>query len=127
MRPHVIVPEDVNSVPIAIPVLNRVRVRAEQIRVTISDTTSEYEKDTLKGRLTKLSGGVAVLKAGGASEVEVNKKKDRAGGALCATRAAVEDGVVPGGTSGSPSSTPPRPSITWRPSSQPSLRASVSE
>ena len=73
------------------------RVCAEQIRVTISGTTAEYEKDKLKERLTKLSGGVAVLKIGGASEVEVNEKKDRV--TLCATRAAVEEGIVPGGGS----------------------------
>lgn len=82
MRPQVIVPEDVDSDPIATLVLNRVRVSAEQIRVTISGTTSEYEKGKLKERLAKLSGGVAVLKIGGASEVEVNEKK----GQLCSVR-----------------------------------------
>ena len=79
--------------------LNLVHVRAEQNRVTIYGTTYEYEKDKLKGRLTKLSGGVAVLKIGGASEVEVNEKKDRVNCALCATRAAVEECIVPGGGS----------------------------
>ena len=86
-------------------VLNR--VRAEQIRVTIYGTTSEYEKDKLKRRLTKLSGGVDVLKIGGASKVEANEKKDRVNYSLCATRAAVEEGIVPGGDW--PSSTPARP------------------
>ena len=57
--------------------LNCVHVCAEQIHITIYGTTSEYEKDKLKGRLTKLSGGVAVLKIGGPSEVEVNKTKDQ--------------------------------------------------
>lgn len=74
-----------------------VALRCDQIRDTISGTSSEYEKDKLKERLAKLSGGVAVLKIGGASEVEVNEKKDRVNDALCATRAAVEEGIVPGG------------------------------
>merc|ERR1711998_45583 len=73
--------------------------RCDQIRDTIEVTSSEYEKDKLKERLAKLSGGVAVLKVGGASEVEVNEKKDRVNDALCATRAAVEEGIVPGGGS----------------------------
>merc|ERR1711968_210338 len=74
-----------------------VATRCEQIRDTIGTTSSEYEKDKLKERLAKLSGGVAVLKVGGASEVEVGEKKDRVNDALCATRAAVEEGIVPGG------------------------------
>merc|ERR1712045_757785 len=60
-------------------------------------TGSEYEKDKLRERLAKLSGGVAVIKVGGASEVEVNEVKDRLNDALCATRAALEEGIVPGG------------------------------
>jgi len=71
--------------------------RCEQIRETIERTTSEYEKEKLKERLAKLSGGVAVLKVGGASEVEVSEKKDRIVDALNATRAAVEEGIVTGG------------------------------
>lgn len=72
--------------------------RCEQIRGAIADsTTSEYEKEKLQERLAKLSGGVAVIKVGGASEVEVGEKKDRFDDALCATRAAVEEGIVPGG------------------------------
>lgn len=71
--------------------------RAEQIRDTIADTTSEYEKEKLQERLARLSSGVAVLKVGGSSEVEVNEKKDRVNDALNATRAAVEEGIVPGG------------------------------
>jgi len=71
--------------------------RCEQIRDAIEASTSSYEKDKLKERLAKLSSGVAVIKVGGASEVVVNEKKDRITDALNATRAAVEEGVVPGG------------------------------
>merc|ERR1711865_694384 len=71
--------------------------RCEFIREAIEATTSEYEKDKLKERLAKLSGGVAVLKVGGASEVEVNEVKDRLNDALNATKCALEEGIVPGG------------------------------
>lgn len=71
--------------------------RADQIRDQIQDTTSEYEKEKLQERLARLASGVAVLKIGGSSEVEVNEKKDRVTDALNATRAAVEEGIVPGG------------------------------
>uniref|UniRef100_A0A7E4WA53 Heat shock protein 60 n=1 Tax=Panagrellus redivivus TaxID=6233 RepID=A0A7E4WA53_PANRE len=71
--------------------------RIEQISFEIENSTSDYEKEKLNERLAKLSKGVAVLKVGGASEVEVNEKKDRVTDALCATRAAVEEGIVPGG------------------------------
>jgi len=71
--------------------------RCELIRNSIDTTTSEYEREKLQERLAKLSGGVAVIKVGGASELEVNEKKDRVVDALNATRAAVEDGIVPGG------------------------------
>lgn len=71
--------------------------RAEQIRDQIENTTSEYEKEKLQERLARLASGVAVLKVGGSSEVEVNEKKDRVTDALNATRAAVEEGIVPGG------------------------------
>ena len=71
--------------------------RADQIRNLISSTTSDYEKEKLQERLAKLSGGVAVIKVGGASELEVGEKKDRFVDALNATRAAVEEGIVPGG------------------------------
>ncbi len=71
--------------------------RCELLRATVEATTSEYEKEKLQERLAKLSGGVAVIKVGGASEVEVGEKKDRVDDALNATRAAVEDGIVPGG------------------------------
>merc|ERR1719162_2339008 len=71
--------------------------RCESIRDLIENTTSTYEQDKMKERLAKLSGGVAVIKVGGASEVEVNEVKDRLNDALCATRAALEEGIVPGG------------------------------
>lgn len=73
--------------------------RAEQLRDQISETTSEYEKEKLQERLARLASGVAVLRVGGSSEVEVNEKKDRVNDALNATRAAVEEGIVPGGGS----------------------------
>jgi chaperonin GroEL len=71
--------------------------RCEVIRDAIDSTTSEYEKDKMKERLAKLSGGVAVIKVGGSSEVEVNETKDRLNDALNATKAALEEGIVPGG------------------------------
>ncbi|ORY81793.1 chaperonin GroL [Leucosporidium creatinivorum] len=72
--------------------------RCEQIRSAMSDpTTSDYDRTKLQERLAKLSGGVAVIKVGGSSEVEVGEKKDRFDDALNATRAAVEEGIVPGG------------------------------
>ncbi len=71
--------------------------RAEQLRDQIENTTSDYEKEKLQERLARLASGVAVLRVGGSSEVEVNEKKDRVHDALNATRAAVEEGIVPGG------------------------------
>merc|ERR1719491_1364942 len=71
--------------------------RVDQIREQIEDTSSEYEKEKLQERMARLASGVAVLKIGGSSEVEVNEKKDRVTDALNATRAAVEEGIVPGG------------------------------
>merc|ERR1712137_226995 len=71
--------------------------RCESIRDAIEGSSSTYEQDKMKERLAKLSGGVAVIKVGGASEVEVNEVKDRLNDALCATKAALEEGIVPGG------------------------------
>ena len=71
--------------------------RCDLLRSSIETTKSDYEREKLQERLAKLSGGVAVIKVGGASEVEVNEKKDRVVDALNATRAAVEEGIVPGG------------------------------
>ena len=71
--------------------------RVTQIRAQIEETTSDYDKEKLQERLAKLAGGVAVIKVGGATEIEVKERKDRVDDALNATRAAVEEGVVPGG------------------------------
>ena len=71
--------------------------RIGQIKGQIAETTSDYDKEKLQERLAKLAGGVAVIRVGGASEVEVKEKKDRVDDALNATRAAVEEGVLPGG------------------------------
>ena len=71
--------------------------RVDQLREQIEDTNSEYEKEKIQERMARLASGVAVLKIGGSSEVEVNEKKDRVTDALNATRAAVEEGIVPGG------------------------------
>ncbi|PWE17815.1 chaperonin GroEL [Marinicauda salina] len=71
--------------------------RVNQIRKQIEDTSSDYDKEKLQERLAKLAGGVAVIKVGGASEIEVKEKKDRVDDALNATRAAVEEGIVVGG------------------------------
>jgi chaperonin GroEL len=74
-----------------------IEARVSQIRQQIEDTTSDYDREKLQERLAKLSGGVAVIKVGGATEIEVKEKKDRVDDALNATRAAVEEGVLPGG------------------------------
>jgi chaperonin GroEL len=74
-----------------------IKARVEQIRAQIEITTSDYDREKLQERLAKLAGGVAVLKVGGSTEVEVKERKDRVDDALHATRAAVEEGIVPGG------------------------------
>jgi chaperonin GroEL len=74
-----------------------IEARVGQIKQQIEDTTSDYDKEKLQERLAKLAGGVAVLRVGGATEIEVKEKKDRVDDALNATRAAVEEGIVPGG------------------------------
>lgn len=74
-----------------------IAARCAQIKAQIEETTSDYDKEKLQERLAKLSGGVAVLKVGGATETEVKERKDRVDDALHATRAAVEEGIVPGG------------------------------
>jgi chaperonin GroEL len=76
---------------------SNIKARVEQIRAQIEITTSDYDKEKLQERLAKLAGGVAVLKVGGSTEVEVKERKDRVDDALHATRAAVEEGIVPGG------------------------------
>jgi len=74
-----------------------IEARIKQIRGQIEETTSDYDREKLQERLAKLSGGVAVIRVGGATEVEVKEKKDRVDDALHATRAAVEEGILPGG------------------------------
>src|SRR5579875_2833238 len=74
-----------------------IQARVGQIRQQIEETTSDYDREKLQERLAKLAGGVAVIKVGGSSEVEVKERKDRVDDALHATRAAVEEGIVPGG------------------------------
>jgi chaperonin GroEL len=74
-----------------------ITARVAQIRAQSEETTSDYDKEKLQERLAKLAGGVAIIRVGGASEVEVKERKDRVDDALHATRAAVEEGIVPGG------------------------------
>jgi chaperonin GroEL len=74
-----------------------IEARIAQIKAQIEETTSDYDKEKLQERLAKLAGGVAVIRVGGATEVEVKEKKDRVEDALNATRAAVQEGIVPGG------------------------------
>jgi chaperonin GroEL len=74
-----------------------IEARAAQIKAQIEETTSDYDREKLQERLAKLAGGVAVIRVGGATEVEVKEKKDRVDDALHATRAAVEEGILPGG------------------------------
>ncbi len=74
-----------------------IEARCGQIKAQIEETTSDYDKEKLQERLAKLAGGVAVIRVGGATEIEVKEKKDRVEDALNATRAAVEEGIVPGG------------------------------
>ncbi|HCV72317.1 MAG TPA: molecular chaperone GroEL, partial [Agrobacterium sp.] len=71
--------------------------RVAQIKAQIEETTSDYDREKLQERLAKLAGGVAVIRVGGSTEVEVKEKKDRIDDALNATRAAVQEGIVPGG------------------------------
>jgi len=78
-------------------VKNKIKARIGQIKTQIKVTSSDYDREKLQERLAKLSGGVAVIKVGAATEVEMKEKKDRVDDALHATRAAVEEGVVPGG------------------------------
>ena len=74
-----------------------IAARVTQIRAQIEETTSDYDKEKLQERLAKLAGGIAVIRVGGATEIEVKERKDRVDDALNATRAAVQEGVVPGG------------------------------
>ena len=71
--------------------------RIAQIKAEIEETTSDYDREKLQERLAKLAGGVAVIRVGGATEVEVKERKDRVDDAMHATQAAVEEGILPGG------------------------------
>jgi chaperonin GroEL len=74
-----------------------IEARVNQIKTEIEETTSDYDREKLQERLAKLAGGVAVIRVGGATEVEVKERKDRVDDAMHATRAAVEEGILPGG------------------------------
>src|SRR5205814_6440528 len=74
-----------------------IEARVQQIKAQIEETTSDYDREKLQERLAKLAGGVAVIRVGGATEVEVRERKDRVDDAMHATRAAAEEGIVPGG------------------------------
>ena len=76
---------------------DEIQARMKQIKAQIEDTTSDYDREKLQERLAKLSGGVAVIKVGAATETELKEKKHRVEDALSATRAAIEEGIVPGG------------------------------
>ena len=74
-----------------------IAARVNQIKAQIEEATSDYDKEKLQERLAKLAGGVAVIRVGGATEIEVKERKDRVDDAMNATRAAVEEGILPGG------------------------------
>ena len=76
---------------------DEIQGRIGQIKAQIEEATSDYDREKLQERLAKLAGGVAVIRVGGSTEVEVKERKDRVDDAMHATRAAVEEGVVPGG------------------------------
>ena len=76
---------------------NDIQARIGQIKAQIEETTSDYDREKLQERLATLAGGVAVIRVGGATEVEVKERKDRVDDAMHATRAAVEEGILPGG------------------------------
>ena len=105
-----------------------IEARVAQIRQQIEDTTSDYDREKLQERLAKLAGGVAVIKVGGSTEIEVKERKDRVDDALNATRAAVEEGILPGGgvaliRAQSRRSTGSRPPMTTRRSASTSCAA----
>ena len=93
----VIITKDDTTIVEGAGVKSQIEGRIGQIRRQIEETTSDYDREKLQERLAKLAGGVAVLKVGGATEIEVKERKDRVDDALHATRAAVEEGIVPGG------------------------------
>ncbi len=94
---HVVIEKDTTTVIDGSGAKAGIAARIAQIKAQIEETTSDYDKEKLQERLAKLAGGVAVIRVGGATETEVKEKKDRIDDALNATRAAVEEGIVPGG------------------------------
>ena len=94
---RVVITKDETTVVDGAGAKDDIEARTAQIRKQIEDTTSDYDREKLQERLAKLAGGVAVIRVGGATEVEVKERKDRVDDALNATRAAVEEGIVPGG------------------------------
>ena len=107
-----------------------IEARIQQIKAQIEETTSDYDREKLQERLAKLAGGVAVIRVGGATEVEVKERKDRVDDAMHATRAAVEEGILPGGgvallrATESPEEDPHRRTTTRRPASRSCARRS---
>ena len=94
---RVVITKDTTTIIDGVGSKEAITERVNMLRKSIEDCTSEYDKEKLQERVAKLAGGVAVIKVGGATEVEMKEKKDRVDDALHATRAAVEEGVVPGG------------------------------
>ena len=93
----VVIEKDNTTVIINGPANSAVQERCEKIRAEIKDASSDYDREKLQERLAKLSGGVAVIRVGGATEVELKERKDRVEDAMHATKAAVEEGIIPGG------------------------------
>jgi chaperonin GroEL len=94
---RVVIDKDNTTIIDGVGAKDKIQGRVAQIKVQIEETTSDYDREKLQERLAKLAGGVAVIRVGGATEVEVKEKKDRVDDALHATRAAVEEGILPGG------------------------------
>ena len=94
---RVLIEKETTTVVEGAGVADDIKGRVAQIRAQIEETTSDYDREKLQERLAKLAGGVAVIRVGGSSEVEVKERKDRVDDALHATRAAVQEGIVPGG------------------------------
>ena len=110
---------------------DEVQGRIKQIKAQIEDTTSDYDREKLQERLAKLSGGVAVIKVGAATETELKEKKHRVEDALSATRAAIEEGIVPGGgVALLEAPCPPSTTSSWRgtrPPASTALRRALEE
>src|SRR5690606_35193669 len=94
---RIVIDKDNTTIVDGVGVQNQIKGRIEEIRVAIDKSTSDYDREKLQERLAKLAGGVAVINVGAATETEMKEKKARVEDALHATRAAVEEGIVPGG------------------------------